>query len=438
MRTTQAVVPPDGGGACAPTHVCCAPLVRPRHEVPSNLRRVRAYLAAVYPQLSVDQASDLDITHLFWSRHWFYASSTGAPSLGPSLLEQLSLTKPTTHACTDDFFTGLLQRDVHSRFPHLLPCAPGVDCVRRQAAHMPQCATELSVRGSDVWAEVWHLAFDGRQVSPRKRPSRWSDFLDHGHSGWWYIHAPGSGIFYHAGRTLAAPSKAAMLASMLEEWSTTTEGKPAASAGAARSRDQQPATARTGAGHSARIDRTALRYIHRMTDRDPLALARRFRRLESGTTCHNMSWGRWRCVGDRIPSDNWDPLLITLGRALGYDSLYLSALMWGRALGSYQEIFDIQAGRPWWNAKRAADGSSAAMPQPLPPTTNVELTAEWVDLRLPPPPYDKTLLIPDALLDGPQREPLSVAWAQTIQTSSPARLSLRDPLDPTNDALARR
>ena len=74
----------------------------------------------------------------------------------------------------------------------------------------------------------------------------------------------------------------------------------------------------------------------RRTVSNPTELSSIFRKLESGIPCHNMSWGRWRCVADRIPSDNWDPLLITLGRALQYDSLFFTALMWGRATAPYQ------------------------------------------------------------------------------------------------------
>ena len=55
-----------------------------------------------------------------------------------------------------------------------------------------------------------------------------------------------------------------------------------------------------------------------------------------------------------------------------------------------------------------------------------------------PPPYDKSLLMPDTLLDGAQRERLSSSWAESVINSVPPRLSLRDPLQPANEALARR
>ena len=132
----------------------------------------------------------------------------------------------------------------------------------------------------------------------------------------------------------------------------------------------------------------------------------------------------WRCIGDRVPSDNRDPLLILLGRALGYDSLYLSALMWGRAIGSLPELLAIAQGRPPWNR---------LPPQPsieLPPTYNAELTSEWVDLRMPPAPWNASLVTPE--LSGAAREALAHSWAHALLHSSPLRLSLRDPLHPAD------
>lgn len=198
-----------------------------------HIRQIRRYLADVYPMgrflasaSGRQGTSDAEALRLFRSRHWFYTGRDVAP-LDERLLSQLSLIRPPQHECVDGFFgSGLLQRDAASRFPQILPCTPGTDCVRKQAAHVPRCAAELAARAEDVWAEVWHLAHDGRQMPRHRRVGLWSELIDHGQAGWWYIHAPGSGIFYHAGRTLAASSKAGMLAAMLEEWASTPEAQP--------------------------------------------------------------------------------------------------------------------------------------------------------------------------------------------------------------------
>ncbi len=281
--------------ACALSGVCCAPLpARSRHAgaIPS-VERVRDYLQAVYPAGKFgDRAAvpDSKVRHFFASRHWFYE---GASGLTPGEVEPVAtIIRPSHFACDDKFFgSGLLQRDLLEGFHGVLPCTPGGHCVRRQAAHLPECAAQLAARGRDVWVEVWHLAHDGRQ-QPRP-PAGWSDFLDHGASGWWYIHAPGSGIFYHAGRTLAAPSKAAMLAKLIGEW-LASESKRALVGGEAR------------------------RYIDEQLSRGKApSLLRIFSNLSAGRRCSEFGWGRWRCVGDHVPSDNWDELMLTLGRVLG-------------------------------------------------------------------------------------------------------------------------
>ena len=53
-----------------------------------------------------------------------------------------------------------------------------------------------------------------------------------------------------------------------------------------------------GSGGGARVDPSALKYLQRLTDRKPLAMARLFRRVESGTPCHNVSAIECR----RVPS----------------------------------------------------------------------------------------------------------------------------------------
>ena len=283
---------------------------------------------------------------------------------------------------------------------------------------MPSCASKVAALGEDVWLEVWHLSYDGRQRPPRQRPKGWSDFLDHGPAGWWYIHAPGSGIFYHAGRTLAAPSKAMLLRQLIEQWSAIATSK--SSFTSTMSNPLHP---------------EVRRLVKQFVGDAPLETAKVLRKLEAGVPCRNVSWGRWRCVGDFVPSDNWDPLLIGLGRALGYDSLMLTATMWGRALGSHKRLLALAQGRP-----------PPDEPPPR-PSYEGELSAEVVDLRLPRTMMSATrggqggggggggaaasppLLLPDYMLGGSsaKREAMASEWAASLLEASPPRLSLRDP-----------
>ena len=395
---------------------------------PSYITSIREYLSAIYPTSVGDAVSNHEVLDFFARRQWFYTGKR-APQLPPALLAQLSLIESAQYKCDDGFFgAGLMQRDAPSRFRDVLPCIPGTGCVRRQSGHLPECRGSVAERSEDLWVEVWHLSFDGRS-RPRQKPRGWSDFLDHGLAGWWYIHAPGSGIFYHAGRTIAAPSKASMLAALLEEWHAKMGNSSSSKANGDGSGGR-----RLGRGRSNKRERAAedadveaRRLINRFTMDNPLQFAQTFRKLEAGVPCKNVSWGRWRCVGDFIPSDTFDPLLLTLGRALNYDSLLLTALMWGRVLGSQQRLLAIAQGRP---------------PPDEPPPQIIydgEITSELVDLRKPPSPYDTSLLLMNDLANGngEKREAYAHAWANEILSSNPPRLSVRDPFALADESRAR-
>lgn len=168
--------------SCVAPGMCCAPNagIRPTavsHVAPETLRK---YLSHVYAAAEISKYSDAILRQLFLSRQWFYAAA-GA-RLPVALLTALPLITPERYTCDDGFFgSGLLQRDAPSSFPTILPCVPGSDCVRRQAAHMPSCAAEMRAAGDrgGVWFEVWRMAFDGRH-RPFAHPQGWADFLDHG------------------------------------------------------------------------------------------------------------------------------------------------------------------------------------------------------------------------------------------------------------------
>jgi len=101
---------------------------------------------------------------------------------------------------------------------------------------------------------------------------------------------------------------------------------------------------------------------------------------------------------------------------------------WGRALGSYSDLLKIAAGHPPWMQ------TPPEAPTALPPTYSAELTSEWVDLRLPPPPWDRSLVLKETV--GAEREALAHAWTAQLLESSPPRLSLRDPLRPSDEMRA--
>ena len=149
----------------------------------------------------------------------------------------------------------------------------------------------MASHGNDVWLEVWHLAFDGR-TRPRHKPRGWADFLDHGQAGWWYILAPGSGIFYHAGRTLAAPSKAAMLATLLEEWAQSgMQESDSSGHKGVRGGGKGGGRRLSGSHHfSGGQQKAAREMIGKFTMNDPLAFAGAERRHARGTSL--ASFGR--------------------------------------------------------------------------------------------------------------------------------------------------
>ncbi|KAL1522264.1 hypothetical protein AB1Y20_017258 [Prymnesium parvum] len=364
---------------CALPGVCCAGTGYRFDASLAPSPAVRDYLRAVYPTAAF--RDDQQALSFFETRHWFYNLSVGSTHGLYPLWRRLPLVLPPRFRCTDGFFgSGLMHLDLASRFPEILPCSPGRECVQRQFANMPACAAQVAALGADVWVEVWHLAFNGRMS--RRRPTSWAEFADEGSSPWWYIYAPGSGVFYHAGTTLAAPSKASMIASLLERW---------AAAGAA-------------------LKRAAPAEILKLvppTTAEMLALASKLRAVANGTECSHFGWGRWRCYADRIPNDTaWDSLMLALGRALRFDSLFFTGLMWGRAV----------AGQPAPAVPPSARGPYR--------TVNIDATTELVDLRVPSS-------LPSSQVD---REVNIQAWAAELLRTG--RLSLRDPLAPSDSSRA--
>ena len=196
----------------------------PCHTADASL--VRDYLSAVYPtgEWSRDDAPSAreEWRALYCRLHVYYRHSAIDGVVASALGRQPPCLGP------------LVARSEAARFPKVLPCVPGADCMRRQlVAAAPQ---EASAR----YVEVIHLAHNGVPVRARCdggggptdgwgscRPRRtaapsWSDFVDRNHAPLWFTHTPGSGIFYDRGqRRVAAGGKAELLAKLLEAWRAT-------------------------------------------------------------------------------------------------------------------------------------------------------------------------------------------------------------------------
>lgn len=109
----------------------------------------------------------------------------------------------------------------------------------------------------------------------------------------------------------------------------------------------------------------------------------------------------------------------------------MHALTWGRTLGSDARLSAIHKNQPY--TPTAED---------LLPIHEGQLTSEVVDLRLPPPPFTDPSRVdfPEAAApkSRDEREAMAFAWAQSVLTATPPRLSLRDPLNPSDETKARR
>ena len=169
----------------------------------------------VYPtaDLSGNQSAYL----LMWRDYieWLYAEA-------PWHEHELN---PSTHSCSDGFYadTGL-RRLANEYRPSFAPMFPdcnaaindGVKCGNTiyGLTETAEYQQQHPANGPHFF-EVTHLAFQAKQGD--RRPYYWRDFLDRGPSPWWFTHAPGSGIWYDAGRTAFANFKQALVIKLVEE-----------------------------------------------------------------------------------------------------------------------------------------------------------------------------------------------------------------------------
>jgi hypothetical protein len=244
------------------------------------------------------------------SRAWFYSRPSAA----------LSLHELFPHAVPSEVFECEQQVQEaqaglwHVGYARPMRCKLGSDCASQLAAHEPLWAQQLEAAGKGAFIEVWHSAY-ATWLGWESAPRSWLDFADSacryrrceplGAAGLWFTAAPGSGIFYRAGRTLAAPTKISMLSRLLERW--LSAGTPGGS----------------GLWRELRIFGC-----------EPSAFLDSLRVVEGGLrTCRHAFAPVPHCYDDVYGSlgdswtlmDDYDFVICALGRALGFDSLVFTA-----------------------------------------------------------------------------------------------------------------
>lgn len=388
----------------------CSPVTRNAYfdglvaQDSSTVRSVRHYLASVYPMgrfLDASKVSALDAVRVFRSRHWLYktselSSQVPLDALAPDIFTAGS-TISEVMRCSDEgqpLENGAIHRlDVYE---DLLPCRFGVDCAKALSRFAPDWLDGVEQLGGDTYFEVRHFShiswWFGNSIPPDPLlhpPWSWLDFEDyprvHG-SAWWFMHAPGSGIFYHAGRTLTAPTKIAMFKRLLELWLV--------------------------------VDWTAWpelnEELRQVASGDQHGFLAKVKAVESGEQSCRMA-GLPHCYdmldGGSLYVDSWtlydepyDDLSIRMGRALGFDTLFFSA--------SFLRP-DIQRGsQPRMNATFAG--------------------AEMVDLRRPSWAQKPNSETADAWASASASQRAD-SWAEDMRRRG--TLSLRDPLAPARPGM---
>lgn len=364
--------PCDLPGVWTSEHAAC--YVRSAADVDPDCSGALAYFRLVYPS-AAPPTSCAPVEQLLRSSWFLYhtpVDATIVPRVARTLLS------PHTHSCNDGFYAKLLARAPEINFAGLLPCGPSArECVKAAVGFRPAWSGPLQ-----RWVETWHLGYNSkRPLSGVRVPA--SRATDTGASPFWYRFAPGSGIWYDCGqRTLNAHTKIDALIQLVGEW---------------HARRAEPQVGRLN--QSLRSPTSKLRYL---ADE---GLAARLRRLGTGdATCREV--GIQGCRNDYWLQDQWDVALIQLGRALGYDTIFLAT----------EFILNSDS-----------RGRMVAF-----------ATAQLVDLRMP-----STLLQPNFLplwQSGGKRadQPSDRVAASLLDwMAASGRLTLRDPLDLSNEGRAR-
>lgn len=253
--------------------------------------RREAYLRAVYP------TSSADASQLLRQIQWFYSTAPAEDGREERIImeEADHAVTAATHSCKDGLMQSIRRLDAGRRFPlFATQCHPSKaphDCIRHLFARHDHHHHDHS---SPRFIECTHLAFNSKAAlggSSTHTNLSWSDFLDHGRSGWWFTVAPGSGIFYDAGsRICEGTFKNALMIDLLQ--SLLDRGL------------QPPCASARGLGLCPN--------------------ASHFLRAIQQTRFAPCSWPL-RCRNDFVLDDSYDPLLMELGRLAGCDSLRLRA-----------------------------------------------------------------------------------------------------------------
>ena len=308
-----------------PTRPLYSP-VHPRTSEPvaaGLVQPIQDYLAAVYPA-GVSASTADDTAALFRSRMVFYDGLAPYPSPPWAALEPAMASaagcSAVSGSCSnrdelvdcDDDDQRLLLINSRRTYRGVVPCETGHDCQRRLVAYQPDWADDIHARGSDVYLEVLHLSIS--TWWGKGDPGNWLAFLDAdcrgsqcrgvGGGGFWFGFAPGSGIFYHAGVTLVAPSKILMLSRLMREWIAAPTGER---------------------------DEASVPGFDSWTGGSPSRFLEKLQKVIDGETCREA--GLRLCYDEFYGSDgdswtikdDYDFFIMDMGRALGYDSLLFTS-----------------------------------------------------------------------------------------------------------------
>jgi len=340
---------------------------------PGLLEHLQNYLNAVYPTGSFGNADVEDLADVFRTRLYFYETFTSDVSddypnppwsaLEPNLAKEAGCNDagecPNLEALVscNNGATGLVKIGQARTYHELVPCSLGQECVRRLRDYVPHWAQDIEARpGEDVWLEVLHMghtAWWGVHA-----PTNWQEFLDPscrynmcrgvgGGGNLWFGIAPGSGIFYHAGNTLVAPAKIHMLARLTEMW-VAVPGR----------------------------DTSSIEMFDEWTTHSPPSFLEKLRSIIDGATCKEA--GLNHCYDELYGADgdswtimdHYDFLIMDLGRALGYDTLFFTSSFLrpdlqnrnekaGVAYGSNGEVVDLRRPADWGSAEWKRQSSEA-------------------------------------------------------------------------------
>ena len=215
------------------------------------------------------------------------------------------------HACSEP---GVMLRWLYSG---LLPCIENnvqrtglASCVSMHSRFEPDWAKAAMSSG---FVEIEHRAVGfavrtaGSQMTTLLsdgEPCNASAFLDAGVASMWYTVRRGSGIFYRLGRVKMAPGKTAMVAQLLQEIGT----KPTLAAMWPAIATRSNLFPSSDPSHGASAD------------------AERIQSVANGSaSCVDAKLQPCRCR--YVLHDTWDDAMIWMARALGYETLFITATL---------------------------------------------------------------------------------------------------------------